>query len=105
MLRWAVREASAKQRRTEACTESEKLATGGGRETAAKKPHNKRTDPVQDRSHARHDLEPRSARGPRRPDAATALPPDGRTVPPLGANSMHASAATSLPAPSANGLG
>ena len=43
MLRWAVREASAKQRRTEACTESEKLATGGGRETAAKKPHNKRS--------------------------------------------------------------
>jgi hypothetical protein len=39
---------------------------------------------------------------PPRPDAATALPPDGRTVPPMGANR---SAATSLPSPSANGLG
>ena len=45
------------------------------------------TDPIQDRSHERHDLEPRPARGPHRPDAETALPPDGRTVPPLGANS------------------
>ena len=39
---------------------------------------------------------------PPRPDAATALPPDGRTVPPMGANR---SAVTSLPSPSANGLG
>ena len=47
----------------------------------------RRTDPVCNRSDGRHDLEPRPARGLPRPDAETALPPNGRTVPPLGANS------------------